>query len=230
MSSSRIVERHAAPLRQEVVRLMRQEILEGTLRPGERLRENALCGRYGVSRTVVREAMRQLESESLITLLPNRGPIVTVLTVKDIESLYEVRRKLEGLAGELFASNASDAQARALISHVDRMNTTYLNGDVASRGEAKDDFYRLLMEGAGNPVLDASLQGIHARIGIFRHYAFIDEKRVALSMQELRLIVNAAAVMRDPDAAGRACEEHIALAGRLAVMEYKQRLADDLAG
>lgn len=217
------VQQHAAPLRKEVARLLRTDILEGALSPGQRLTEGVLCERYGVSRTVIREALRQLESESLISVLPNRGPIVTVLTSEDIAAIYEVRRCLEGLAGELFAQNATDDQARQLISHVDSMNSTYLNGDESSRGEAKDEFYRLLLEGGANPVLEANLRAIHARIGIFRHYAFIDDKRVALSMQELRTIVNATAVERDPAAARHACEEHIRLAGRLAVLEHEQR-------
>jgi DNA-binding GntR family transcriptional regulator len=219
--------KHAAPLRQEVLRTLRQEILNGDLRPGERLLESALCGRYGVSRTVIREVLRQLESESLITMVPNRGPIVTVLTTKDIEALYEVRRSLEGLAGELFALNASDEDAIALISHTDQMTSTYLNGTVATRSASKDEFYRLLLKGAGNPVLETTLRGIHTRIGIFRHYAFIDEDRVALSMRELRTIVNAAAVQRDSVAARRACEEHIRLAGHLAVLEYDKRLPSE---
>jgi len=170
-----------------------------------------------------------LESESLITMLPNRGPIVTVLTSHDIESLYEVRGTLEGLAGELFARRATEIQARELITHVDRMNTTYLNGTLESRGESKSEFYRLLLLGASNPVLECELRGIHSRIGIFRHYAFVDDKRVAISMQELHSIVNAAAVQRDPVKAKTACEEHIRLAGRLAIVEYNSRMPSELA-
>ena len=98
------VQQHAAPLRKEVARLLRTDILDGILAPGQRLIEGVLCERYGVSRTVIREALRQLESESLISVLPNKGPIVTVLTSKDIAAIYEVRRCLEGLAGELFAA------------------------------------------------------------------------------------------------------------------------------
>ena len=228
-NGSRQVVREAAPLRQEVARLLRTDILDGLLAPGQRLTESLLCDRYGVSRTVVREALRQLESESLISVVPNKGPIVTVLTAKDIADIYVVRRSLEGLAGELFARHASDEVARALISHLDSMHATYLNGDEASRGAAKDEFYRLLLTGGGNPVLAGNLSGVHARIGIFRHYAFIDEKRVALSMQELRTIVNAAAVRRDPVAARQACEEHIEVAGQLAVIEHERRShpADD---
>jgi DNA-binding GntR family transcriptional regulator len=138
-----------------------------------------------------------------------------------------VRRTLEGLAGELFAVRATETQARGLVSHLDRMNTTYLNGTLASRGEAKDEFYRLLLEGAGNPILESQLRGVHSRIGIFRHYAFVDDKRVALSMQELRDIVNAAAVERAPARARNACEDHIRRAGQLAILEYNSRMTTE---
>ena len=224
MTSAR-VQRHAAPLRQQVVRLLREDILEGVLAPGERLLEGTLCERYGVSRTVVREALRQLESEALISVAPNRGPFVTVLTERDIVSLYEVRRVLEGLVGELFARNASDEQAAALRALIVEMEDSYLRGTVASREESKARFYELLLVGADNEVLAHTLHGVHTRIGLFRRYAFVDDYRVALSMEELRTIVRAAAERRDPAAAREACEHHIALAGELAVREYARRIA-----
>lgn len=218
------IERHAAPLRQQVVQNLSNDILNGELAPGERLLENALCESYGVSRTVVREALRQLESESLITMLPGRGPIVTVLSKHDIQSLYEVRRVLEGLVGELFARNASDDQAADLIALLERMETSYLHGTVGSRELSKAEFYDRLLDGAGNPVLASNLRGIHTRIGLFRRYAFLDEHRVALSMEELRLIVHEAAAVRNPERARQHCEQHIQLAGELAVLEYNKRL------
>lgn len=221
------IERHAAPLRQQVLRLLREDILEGRLAPGERLTESALCESYGVSRTVVRETLRQLESESLITVIPNRGPIVTVLSRHDIAALYEVRRVLEGLLGELFALNATDAQAVSLRAHMIEMEESYLRGTVESREAAKERFYALLLAGSGNDVLASSLRGIHTRIGIFRRYAFLDDERVASSMRELRVIVAAAAEDRDPVAARAACEHHIGLAGELAIVEYERRLAAD---
>lgn len=226
MDASRRVTPLAAPLRNLVVRALRQEILDDVMHPGDRLLESALCERYGVSRTVVREALRQLESERLITVLPNRGPIVSVLSVHDITSLYEVRGSLEGLAGELFARNASEADAVALINLLDQMESTYLHGDLQSRGSSKDTFYRILLAGGRNEILAEDLSRVHTRIGIFRHYAFLDEDRVSNSMRELRRIVDAAARQRDAARARAACEEHIRLAGELAIVEYRRRVPD----
>jgi DNA-binding GntR family transcriptional regulator len=221
--TSRIAQR-AAPVREEVVRLLRQEILDQELKPGQRITEAALCERFGVSRTVIRESLRQLESESLITLLPNRGPIVTVLSRRDIESLYEVRRCLEGLAGELFAQRASDTEVRALLAHHALMCRRLVRGDLAERGRLKEEFYRLLLEGARNPVLTASLQGLHARVAVFRHYAFEDDQRAEQALAEVTAIVEACARRRDPAAARAACEDHIVRAGLLAIEEYGRRV------
>ena len=204
---------------------MRAEIVNGALSPGERLFEKSLCERYDVSRTVIREVLRQLESENLVTVRPGHGPMVTVLTPSDIESLYEVRQELEGLAAELFAQRASDELADEMLTLVDGMEATYLNGDFDSRSVSKTEFYRILLEGAGNPVLTAMLEGIHARIGIFRYYSFIDPERVRISYPEIKAIAEAAARDRDPKAARLNSEHHISLASKLAVLEYTKRYA-----
>jgi len=214
------VQRTAAPLRQQVVKLIREDILGGDLVPGQRLTEIALCETYDVSRTVIREALRQLETENLITVLAGRGPIVTVLTQQDIESLYVVRARMEGLAGELFARHASDDQCKTIVALMTRMEKSYRKGTVESRECVNNEFYALLLEGCGNEVLKENLSGIHARITIFRRFAFVDEGRVAISMKALRKIVSAAAVRRDPEQARLACEEHIQVAGELALVEY----------
>ncbi|MEX0426455.1 GntR family transcriptional regulator [Nocardioides sp. DS6] len=215
--------RHAAPLRQQVTRLLREDILEGVYQPGQPLRESSLCEAYGVSRTVVREALRQLESERLVTVVANRGPMVTVLTPQDIGAIYDVRRALEGLVGELFARHAPDEVATALRDLLVDMETSYLRGTVKTREETNERFYSLLLEGAGNAVLAEELGRIHARIQVLRRYAFVDDERARISYAEFCRIVKAAAVERDPVAARGACEHHIADAGRLAVREYLQR-------
>ncbi|WP_225026855.1 GntR family transcriptional regulator [Xinfangfangia pollutisoli] len=228
MSKSAIIERQAAPLRQQVVKLIREDIVNEALLPGQRLVESALCETYGVSRTVIREALRQLESEHLIRVLPNIGPAVVVLTEHEIKSIYVVRAALEGLAGKLFALNASPRQCEKLLRLRDRLDKEYRHGDIDSREEIKADFYRQLMEGAGNEVLTENLRSIHARIAVFRRYAFIDPERIEPSISELEVIINAAARDHDAEAAAAACEHHILLAGELAIIEYSKRNADIL--
>lgn len=90
------VRRVAAPLREQVLELLRADILAAEFAPGQRLVESRLCERFEVSRTVIREVLRQLESEGLVALVPHRGPVVAELTRADAKALYEVRGALEG--------------------------------------------------------------------------------------------------------------------------------------
>lgn len=225
MSPERRITPQAAPLRSQVVDALRADILAADMRPGERLLEATLCDRYGVSRTVVREALRQLEAERLVTMLANRGPIVTILEEDEIVALYEVRASLEGLMGELFAERAPGSVAERLVDHVARMPATYLDGTPASRQRAKETFYEIMLDGARNPVLHEHVQGVHRRIGVFRNIVYRDSDRAATSMLELGRIVDAAARVRDPGRARRYCEEHVRSAAAVARREYCAWLA-----
>ena len=220
MVNPTVIARTAAPLRQQVVRVIREDILNGKLGPGQRLIETNLCEAYGVSRTVIREALRQLESERLITVRPNMGPIVAILTDSEIRAIYVVRATLEGLAGKLFAENATPQDCRALLRLRDRLDKEYRHGDVDSREAIKAEFYTLLLKGGKNEVLAEELRSIHARIAIFRRFAFVNEARIEPSIRELETIIAAAAEKRDPQAAWAATEHHIVISADLAIMEY----------
>lgn len=226
-AGSSVIARAAAPLRQQVVRLIREDILNGALAPGQRLLESALCDAYGVSRTVVREALRQLESEQLVEVRANLGPRVAVLNESDIRALYVVRSAMEALAGKLFALNATSAERRSFVRLRDRLDAEYRRGDIDSREAIKAEFYRLLADGAHNPILAESLQVLHARVAVFRRYAFVDPERIEPSIAELSAIIGAAAVERDPDAAWIACERHILLAADLAIIEHRKRADEE---
>ncbi|MCG8513629.1 MAG: FCD domain-containing protein, partial [Halanaerobiales bacterium] len=146
------------------------------------------------------------------------------LTEEEIRAIYVVRANLEGLAGQLFAQNASKEDVKALLDIQKRLESEYRHGDVNSREKIKAEFYATLMDGAKNDVLREILRTIHARIAIFRRYAFIDSARIDLSMQELNSIIDAAARDRNAKAAWAACEKHIDLAGDLAIIEYGRRI------
>jgi DNA-binding GntR family transcriptional regulator len=216
------VVRAAAPLRMQVVQLLRDAIVVGDFKPGERLIEAPLCERFGVSRTVVREAIRQLESEGLVTLVANRGPVVTALSQADAIALYEVRAALEGLAGERFAQRATEAQKRRLDSALKQAARAFESGDGRLRLRAKDHFYDVLFEGAGNPIITSTLRGIHARVQLLRGLSMQAPGRADEALGELRAIVDA--VMRgDSERARSACETHVNNAASTAL----SMLADD---
>jgi GntR family transcriptional regulator, trigonelline degradation regulator len=106
------LKRAAAPVREQVLETLRTEIIEGRFAPGRRLTERELTEMLGVSRTVLRESLRQLESEGLISLIPNKGPVVRALTVEEARELYRIRETLEGLGGAPLRREARSAPSR----------------------------------------------------------------------------------------------------------------------
>ena len=162
------ITKHAALLRQQVENALRQAIIDGQLRPGQKLTERELTARMGVSRTLIREALRQLESEGLITVIPNRGPVVRMLTATEVEELYDIRAVLEGLAARRFAQNA-DAPTLELLGKASAdVIAAYQAGRPARALEAKNRFYEILVTGAGSESLSTMLATLHARIRQWR--------------------------------------------------------------
>ena len=116
---------------------MRSEDLSAELKPGDRLIESRLTNRFNVSRPVIREALRQLEAEGLVSSIPRRGRIVTQLGVDEARDLYEVRASLEGLASGLFASRASAKQRRLLREAMRVLTQAFASGDIDELMAAK---------------------------------------------------------------------------------------------
>src|SRR5690554_2823503 len=113
------VDRVAAPLREQVITALRTAILDFQLRPGQRLVERELVEQLGVSRTTVREALRELTSEGLVTVVPQKGAVVATPTLEDAVDLYEVRAALESLVVTRFVERASDQQVVRLQEAVE---------------------------------------------------------------------------------------------------------------
>jgi DNA-binding GntR family transcriptional regulator len=204
------VQRFAAPLRQQVVDALRQAIIDGRLAPGARLTERELTEMMQVSRTVIREALRQLESEGLIAIIPNKGPVVRELTLPEAKDLYQIRAVLEGLAARLFTEHASDGQLKRLAAALDVVVQAYAGGDAQKVLETKNGFYEALFEGAGSDTLSSMLNSLHARIWRWRALGLSHPDRSAQrskeSMRNLRAML-AAIRKRDPDAAERITRE-----------------------
>jgi DNA-binding GntR family transcriptional regulator len=217
--------RHAAPLRHQVLDALRTAIVEGRLVPGRRLIERELIAMYGVSRTVVREALRQLESEGLVETIAHRGPVVRELGAGEARELYAIRAALEGLAARLFATQASAAQRRELAAALAEVARAHRANDAGAMLAAKSRFYALLYEGAGSAVLSAMLATLHARIARWRRLGLThpqrSRQRAGESLRELRAI-GAAIRRRDADLAealtraeaGRAAAEVLRLLER----------------
>lgn len=210
------VEKVAAPLRQSVTESIRYAIALGHFSAGERLTERTLCEMTGVSRTLVREALRQLESEGLIEVVPNRGPMVTRLSADQAEGVYQVRTELEGLACQLFAERASDQQRAALHDAFHKLKKSLKDSDPLARLRAKNYFYDCLVEGAGNQALGDTLRLLNARIMLLRATSLRAPGRSTASLAELSDMMNALDEKDGKKARARA-EHHVRNAAKTAI-------------
>lgn len=209
------VARETITLRVKVEEKLRDAIATGRFRPGERLVERELCTLLAVSRTSVREALRQLEAEGLIVTVPHRGPVVASISVEEARQLYEVRALLEGLAGRGCALRASDAQLARIRKAVDAL-------EAASRAkggaliQAKTAFYDALLESCGNDVVRQLLKVMHNRITLLRATSMTQPGRLRRSLAEIRTIYQRIAA-HDADGAEAACVKHIQNAAAVAL-------------
>ncbi|WP_168200693.1 GntR family transcriptional regulator [Allokutzneria sp. NRRL B-24872] len=199
----------AAPVRDQVLDQLRQAIVQTRLRPGQRLVERELIEQTGVSRTTIREVLRQLAAEGLVTTVPHKGTVVTSVSPKQAAELYEVRAVLEGMAGRLFAQRATEKQLRELrraFEEIEKCATAVKPRQTMLA--AKTRFYGALFDGAANDVAQEVIEGLQARVTSLRSLSLAQEGRTATAVEELREIVEAAEA-RDADRTAAACVHHV---------------------
>ena len=201
------------PVRATVAKMLRDAISTGGLLPGARLSERKLCASLGVSRSALREAVRQLESDELLETVPQRGTFVASPTLSDALDIYEVRIELEGLAGRLAAALRDERALAALSDALDAIAAATRGGAVSDIVAAKTLFYERLVAASGNAVLQRSLARLRDRIELYRGVALNEPGRATGALRELRAIHSAIA---DGDAAQaeRMSRLHIAEAAR----------------
>ena len=138
------------PLRDVVFKTLREQILTGELKPGERLMEVSLAKRLGVSRTPIREAIRKLELEGLAVTEPRRGAVVAMMTEKDMEDVLQVRRALEDLAVQIACEQISIPEIRELESAMAEFEHNTQGDDLASIVAADVRFHDIIYNATGN--------------------------------------------------------------------------------
>jgi GntR family transcriptional regulator, trigonelline degradation regulator len=223
VASLRVV-RSMVSLKKQVVESLRTAIFDRRFAPGDRLVERELCEMLDVSRTLLREALSQLEAEGVVQIIPHRGPIVAVYSAEDAKSIYEVRAALEEMAGRSFVERATEQECKALETAFAEMKRSCTSKLGADHLTVKTRFYAALTTGAHNPVLVEMLRLIHGRVSMLRATTLAQPGRLAASLAELGNIVKAIKA-RDAQAAARACRLHVENAGAIAITV----LADDTA-
>ena len=172
------------PLRDVVFNTLRQAILRGELKPGERLMEIQLANKLGVSRTPIREAIRKLELEGLVLMIPRKGAEVAEITEKSLRDVLEVRRALEELAVELVCEKITDEQIQDLKGAAEDFKASLKEGDITRIAEADVKFHDVIYMATDNQKLIQLLNNLREQMYRYRveylkrsdfHQQLIDE-------------------------------------------------------
>ncbi len=160
--------RNYKPLGEVVFEYLRNAILSGELKPGERLMEVTIAEQLGVSRTPVREAIRKLEKENFVIMIPRKGAYVADLTKNDIMEVLEIRKELEGFAASIAAVRMTDAEKEAMGKVVEKFNTSLLEMDKKAMIESDNEFHTLIFDGTKNQRLINIIYDLHDQFQRFR--------------------------------------------------------------
>lgn len=196
------------PLREVVFEYLRAAILSGEFKPGERLMELQLGEQLGVSRTPIREAIRKLELEGLVTMIPRKGAYVADMSIKDVLDVLEVRKVLEGLASSLASQRRSEEDMAFLEKTLSEFETHLNSGNREGMMEKDKLFHEAIFNATRNKKLIQIAQSLQEQVQRFRVVFFSESDGFKQLLSEHREILEA---IREGDAEGarRQAEHHI---------------------
>jgi len=203
---------------------MAEAILSGEFAPGSRLDEQLLAQRYAVSRTPVREALRQLATTGLIEVRPRRGAIVTRVTPAQLEELFVAMGELEATCARLSALSMAPTERRRLQALHESMGELAERSDAAAFADANHMLHTMIYAGAHNAVLADATNAIRRRLSPFRRAQFLLEGRLPKSFAEHDVVV-AAIIRGDAAAAHGAMLHHVTLVEQ----SFEELCADQMA-
>ena len=198
----------AAPLRNKIIVALRRAVETGVLVPGQRLVEKDLCARLNVSRTSLREALRQLQAEGILTDATGRGLAVVQVSYADAENIYHIRSVLEALIVGQFVEKASDQDLRDLHEKANTLKSAYRSGDIDRIVASKRAFYDRICSGAGNPIAFELMNKLTLLTSPLRRLSVVRKERQKQSVAEIAAIM-AAIESRNVAAAKAAAEHHV---------------------
>ncbi|MEO6984428.1 MAG: GntR family transcriptional regulator [Paralcaligenes sp.] len=178
-------------------------IIEGDYKPGDRLIERELCDRLQVSRSSIREALRQLEAEKLVQIIPNKGPVVRRLSTKEFLDLWDIRATIECLAARRFASQGSNAAILALEKSIHVLEAALTEKDEHCIRVAKNSFFECFMLGSGNFALPDLLRQLNAQLSFMWASSLRVRGRPTESIKDLLALLDGIKA-RNPEVANAA--------------------------
>jgi len=196
-------------LTDQVYEYLSESIIEGKIEPGEKLVEKDLCQKFSISRSPLRECFRILEAEGLITINPRKGAYVTGFSRKDVEDVFLVREKLEGLAAKLAIRNLTEKDVTALDDLIIKMDEAIKKRETKSFLQLNDLFHNIFIKASNNEILEKTLKSLAK--GIWFRIPFLyfqSPSALDLSNSKHKEIVEAFK-KKDPVSVERSVEEHM---------------------
>lgn len=193
-------------------RALEEDIFSGRLKPGDRLDEQSLAQRFEVSRTPVREALRQLSASGLVEVRPRQGAVVSVITLPRLVEMFEVMAELEAMCARLAARRMSDAEREHLKESLLACEGHEQKIDLEGYYAANKVFHDAIYDGSHNEVLAEMTRSLHRRTAPYRRHQLNRPGRISDSLAEHREVVDAI-LSYDAEAAGRAMSRHVNVQG-----------------
>jgi DNA-binding GntR family transcriptional regulator len=213
---SRLRIKEVPTVRSLVEQRLREAIMAGVFRPGQRLVERELCEMTGVSRPSIREALRLLEAEGLVSIIAHRGPVVSTISVEEAEQLYAARALLEGFAGRECARKKDPAVVGRLRAALKNLKSAASENQMLKVLDAKTEFYEALTSGSGNLFIARMLRPLHQRITLLRATSMSQPGRIGRSIREVADILRAIE-SGDAERAELCCIDHVNAAAAAAL-------------
>jgi len=222
------VQHQSAPLRNKIIAALRSAIETGILAPGTRLIEKDLCDQLNVSRTSLREALRELQAEGIFEPMSARGLTISTISREEAENAYRIRSVLEALVVEQFIEKADDAALRDLARRGEILKQAYRSGVLQTIVESKRAFYDRICTGADNAIAFDILNRLVLRTSSLRRHSLSRKERQMQSIREIERLIKAIQ-SRDIDAARRAALDHVKHSARSA-LDAVERSGTDQKG
>jgi DNA-binding GntR family transcriptional regulator len=199
---------NGSSLSKRVFNKLESDIINGIYKEGDSLNESRICEELGVSRTPVREAVRQLEHEGLVKIVPNKGALILGVSRKDIEDICAIRMLMEGLAARWAAENITDEEIDELKELIE-LSEYYTNSEKIPKAHMTDnEFHEKIYKATKSKSLQFMLRTFHHYTQKARGISLKTPGRAAKVLEEHKAILNAI-ISRDPQKAEKVMNQHI---------------------
>lgn len=195
-------------LSQKVYRVLKTEIIKGSLKPGTKLSEGKIAEQMGVSRTPVREALKELSAEGFVKMNPNQAVVISNASVEDVQEVLQIRVVLEGLAARLATKMISEEEIKELEKYQKQMEYYAKKDDVLAFGEMDAEFHELILNVCGNNRLIQIRKNLSDQAHRYRIRSLSIPGRLKYSLKEHQEIVEALK-RKDAEQADRLSRKHI---------------------